>query len=117
MSTSILSARTYLDGQDPVRCTREQGSALYWEGIAEGLFTTGSIQEVQAELVAAQRFCRGCPIAEGCLNNAGNAGITGLAGGALFVNGRRRVKAYVPAGATKKKDYDDNLAEADAKVA
>ncbi|SHU65042.1 Uncharacterised protein [Mycobacteroides abscessus subsp. abscessus] len=124
MSTSVLSARTYLDGHEPVRCAREQGSALYWEGIAEGLFTTGSLQEVQVELGAAREFCKGCPIAGGCLDNARNQGITGLAGGALFVNGRRRVRAYVPVGSTKKKDYDlppemkdYNPVESDAKVA
>ncbi|WP_457180833.1 hypothetical protein [Mycobacteroides abscessus] len=106
MSTSVLSTRTYLDGQDPVRCLRERGSALYWEGIAEGLFTTGSLREVQAELEAAREFCKGCPIAGGCLENARNAGITGLAGGALFVNGRYRVKAYVPVGTARKKNCD-----------
>jgi hypothetical protein len=77
-------------------CRKRPEVLLKWEQVAEETFDTGTREQARAARVEAEMFCKGCPLSEMCAETANSTGYTGLAGGRIFVDGRRRANPSHP---------------------
>lgn len=88
-----MTAANYLA---PPNCGRHRDTIVRWEQSAAEVFTTGSRAQARAALAEAQVFCGGCPIRVACEEQAASERYTGVAGGQIFVEGRRRSRPTKP---------------------
>lgn len=92
-----VAAATKAPEQKRLACQADPDRVIQWEKTVKQIFSTGTRTSARATLAEAQMFCKDCPLATMCSDNARNADYTGVAGGQVFVGGRHRSRPTNPA--------------------